>query len=78
MKSMRLQKSQFLNFSVNWKKFGSATQAYIEKIQFSIFFMNWEKMRNSAKATFKIPKSLCELGKTWENSLKPTLKKFQF
>ena len=31
MKSMKLQKSEFLNSLVNWEKFGDAAQAYIQK-----------------------------------------------
>ena len=53
MKSMRLQKSQFLKSLVNWEKLGSATKAYIQKIQFSIFFMNREKLSSRAKSAFK-------------------------
>ena len=53
MKSMRPQKSQFLNSLVNSEKFGSATKSYIEKNYFFIFFLNWEKLRNPARATFK-------------------------
>ena len=43
MKSLGLQKSQFLNPLVNWEKSGSATEAILKKI---IFLFNWEKLNN--------------------------------
>ena len=51
----------------------------IQKSQFSIFFMNWEK-RSAARATFKNSnfESLCELGKTWKDSLRPGFKSPNF
>ena len=60
----------------NWEKLGSAVQASIQKSQFSISSMNWEKLRSPARATFKNPKFqfFCELGKTWEYSLRPRFK----
>ena len=60
----------------NWEKLGSAVQASIQKSQFSISSMNWEKLRSPARATFKNPKFqfFCELGKTWEYSLRPWFK----
>ena len=37
--------------------------------QFFIFFMNWKKIKNSSQSNIpKIPKSLCELGKTWKKN----------
>ena len=42
------QKSQFPNFSVNWRKFGNATRAF-QKSQFPISFMNLEKLGNWQK-----------------------------
>ena len=38
--------------------------------------MNWGELRNHGRA--KIPKFLCEMGKTWKYSLRSTLKKYQF
>ena len=56
MKSIGLQNSQFRDFLLNWKIFGSATQAYIKKKQqIFIFFKDWEKLRSSTRAIFKNP-----------------------
>ena len=63
------------NFSTLYRigKFRSTAQAYFQNTQFSIFIINWEKLRSSAKVTFKITRSFCELETTWKNSLRPTL-----
>ena len=66
MKSIGLQKSQFLNSLVNWEKFGSATWVYFQKIQFFIVFMNWEKLKSLARETFKNPKIFLLTGKNLE------------
>ena len=61
-KSRELQKSQFPNSLVNWGEFGSTTYVDIQKAP--IFFS-------------KIPKFLCESGKTWNYSLRPTYTNFE-
>ena len=45
IKARELQKSQFPNYLVNWKKLGSIVRAIISKSQFSIFSMNREILR---------------------------------
>ena len=59
------QKSQFSNFSVNWRKFGNAIQAF-HQFQFPISLTNWEKLGNihSPKPTFQNSnvESMDELG----------------
>ena len=40
--------------------------------------MNWEKIEIQLEQHSKIPKSLCDSGKTWKYSLRQTLKKTNF
>ena len=51
MKPLGLQKSQFLNYLVNWEKSGIATAAYTQKNYFFSSF-SW----SPARPTFKNPK----------------------
>ena len=61
-KSRELQKSQFPNSLVNWGELGSTTYADFQKAP--IFYS-------------KIPKFVCELGKTWNYSLRPIYTNFE-
>ena len=64
---------------MNWKKYGSTAQSYIQKKHFSISYLNWGKTRGLLKEQHsKIPKSLSELRKTWNFSLRPTFKSHNF
>ena len=64
---------------MNWKNYGSTAQSYIQKKNFSICYLNWGKTRGLLKEQHsEISKSLSELGKTWNFSLRPTFKSHNF
>ena len=75
----KLQNFQFPNSLVFWEKLGSTVYANIQNPNFQSF-MNWEKLRSPAGVIFKNHsfQFLCELGKPWKYSLRPTFKCLNF
>ena len=63
MKSMGLQKPQFLNSLVNWEKFGKYDLGLYSKSSIFYPFHELEKMRSLARATFKNLKISLLIGK---------------
>ena len=53
MKSKRLQKSQNLNFLVNWEQFGRTTLVNIWKNTFQTFFPKLEKLEKSIQSNIE-------------------------
>ena len=51
MKLSEIEKFQFSNSFVSWKKFASTVSGNIQKSQYSISFTNWKKLRNPSRAT---------------------------
>ena len=80
MKIWKLQNSQFLNCSLNWKNLEVHSRLIFQNPNFQSFPWIGKKLRVPARATFKNPnvQSLCELGKTWEYRLNPTFKSTNF
>ena len=73
-----LKKSQFPKFLLNWKKFGSRTQAYIKKEKQLGIFLNWEKLRSALRETFKNLKISLWIWKNFELQYKVNTQKSQF
>ena len=64
MESRGLQKSQFRNSLVNWEKCESTTKSFIIKKTIQIFDLSHELGKIQLHQHSKIPKFLCEFGKT--------------
>ena len=66
MKSIGLEKSQFLNYLVNWEiNWKGNLGLYLKSLIFNLFRES-KKMRSLARATFKNPKISLLIGKNLE------------